>query len=157
MNPTLTSIKDSCMAATEPLCRLLGINCRKLTREEFLILEAELFFLICTELKEYFRKDYENYFLIAKFTKEMELEMLDSNFTKLVIRDILLSGHYTVEGFANYSGFHEDVILEVMSGCNTNPSAILLQKAIALHRTIRNGFYKSIVQRILSEHTGIDA
>lgn len=38
------------MPALEPLCHLIGINSQKLSKDEMLLLEAELFARICEEL-----------------------------------------------------------------------------------------------------------
>ncbi len=144
------------MSAMESLCHLIGVHPRNISKEECLILEAELFSQICAGLKENFRKQYQDYFRLMKFTSEMEFEMLEANFTKLVIRDILLTSEYTVEGLAQYIGVHEDVIHEVICGLNVSPSATLLQRTIDLHRTVRSDLYRSIVQKVIAEYSRED-
>jgi hypothetical protein len=139
------------MSAMESLCHLIGAAAIKFSQVERIILEAELFSQICAELKENYRKQYRDYFRLMKFTIKMETEMLEANFTRLVIKDILQTREYTVEGLAQYTGIHEDVIHEVMCGRNTNPSAVLLQRAIDLHRTVRRDLYQAIIQKIVTE------
>jgi hypothetical protein len=87
-----------------------------------------------------------------KFTTSMENDMLEANFTKMLIKDILLSKQYTIEGLAHYTGIHEDILHEVMTGLNVSPSAYLLQRTIDLHRTVRSELYESIIQKILLEY-----
>src|SRR5437879_3074838 len=129
------------MSAIEPLYSLMGINTSKLTKEEKHLLEAELFIRVCEELKDYLRMAYREYFRLMKFTVEQENAMLDANFLNFIIRDILTSKEYSIEGIAYYANTHEDVIHDVTSGQNTNPSAILLRRIIQLHRSIRRELY----------------
>ncbi len=139
------------MPAIEPLCRFIGIDPNKLSREESLLLEAELFYRICEELKEHFRQKHSEYFRTMKFTKEMENEMLEEIFLRFVINDILATKEYTIEGIAWYMNLHEDIIQETLLGKNTNPSAMLLRKTIELHRTVRAELYKNFAKRIIEK------
>src|SRR5438132_9599080 len=77
---TLTKLMDITMAATQLLCHLVGIDPSKLSREEILILEAELFARICEELNEIFRNQHRDYFHLMKLTIEKENAMLEANF-----------------------------------------------------------------------------
>lgn len=132
----------------EPLYRLIDIYSYKLSKEEFVFLEAEFFSHICKELKKIFKKQHAEYFSLIKFTIEMEDIMLEENFIRLVINDILSTEEYTLEGIAHYMNIHEDVIHEVISGRNTNPSAILLRRTIDLHRSVRTNFYHELMKKI---------
>lgn len=140
------------MAAMEPLCRLIGINPACLTKEENYLLEAELLRSICSELREIFRIRYKDFFRFIKFSKEKENDMLERNFVSLVIKDILASGEYTLEGFAKYADTHEDVVHEIVSGVNTNPSATLLRRVIDLHREVRSDLYEEIINKITTQY-----
>ncbi len=140
------------MAAMEPLCCLIGINPSCLSKEENYLLEAELLRSICSELIEIFRTRYKDFFRFIKYSKEMENEMLEKNFVSLVIKDILASGEYTLEGFAQYADLHEDVVLEIISGINTNPSAMLLRRVIDLHRVVRSELYDEIIKKIIAKY-----
>ncbi len=141
------------MSAPEPLCRLIGIDPDSLSREEFLILEAELFYSVCEELKEIVRKQHKEYFRVSKFTIEMENKVLEQNYLRFVFNDILSTQEYTLEGLAYYVDSHADVVHEVILGRNLNPSAILLYKAIELHRSLRGDFYKTIIQKIIDKYS----
>ena len=140
------------MSAVEPLCRLLGVNIFTLTKEESTLLEAELFIRICDELKEKFREQLRNYFRLMKFTIKKENEMLEANFVRFIIKDIISTDEYDLLGVACYTDTHEDVIREVISGRNTNPSAKLLRKSISLHRSVRRDLYCAIMKKIFAEH-----
>ncbi|EKD71812.1 MAG: hypothetical protein ACD_46C00091G0004 [uncultured bacterium] len=143
------------MAAMELLCHLVGINLSKFSREETLLLEAELFVRICEELKEVFRKQHRDYFRLMKFTIEKENIMLEANFVRLIIKDILATEEYNLKGIAYYTDTHEDVVQEVIDGRNTNPSATLLRRSIDLHRLVRRDLYHSIVKKIATEYLAV--
>ena len=134
----------------EPFYRLIGVDTSNLTKKEIQLLEAELFAHVCEELKEGFRKQYRDYFRLMKFTKEKENKMLEANFLRLIIRDILSTEEYDLTGVAYYTESHEDVIQEVIDGRNTNPSAKLFRRSIDLHRAVRRNLYHSIVKKIIT-------
>lgn len=141
------------MPAIEPLCKLIGkLNPGCFTKEENILLEAELLIRICEELKEYFRIKHKEYFRLLKFTMEMENEMLEKNFICLLIKDILSTEEYTLEGIASYVDTHEDILVEVVTGKNTDPSASLFRRSIELHRAVRGELYQMIVKKIASEY-----
>jgi hypothetical protein len=140
------------MAAVQPWCKLLGINPEKLRKHEYLILEAELFTLVCKEVKEYLRSQYKNYFFMMRFTKEMEDNMLETTFLSSIIKDILSTEEYNLTGIACYTNTHADILEEILIGRNTDPSALILQRTIELHRSVRRELYRNIVKKIYSEH-----
>jgi len=140
------------MSAMQSWCYIVGIHPKNLTKEEILLLEAELFIRICAELKEQQRIQYKDYFRLMKFTVEMENAMLEANFLRLIIHDIIATEEYDLRGIAYYTNTHEDVVQEIASGCNTRPSAILLQRTIELHRSVRRDLYYAIMKKISSEY-----
>ena len=143
------------MSAIEPLCRLIGINPSKLTKEENLLLELELFACIHEELMEIFKEQHRDFFRLMKFTEEKENAMLETKFVHLIIQDILSTGEYTLEGIAHYADAHEEVIQEIYTGLNLNPSATLLRKIIELHRTVRRDLYHQITKKIALQHLAV--
>lgn len=140
------------MSAIEPLYHSIRTTSHKLTKEEHLLLEAELFINLCAELKEIFREEYQEYFHLMKFTTEMENTMLDENLVRLVINDILSSNEYTMEGIAQYTNTHIDVIQEMVSGLNPNPSVTLFRKTMELHRSIRSDLYHLLMKKITEKN-----
>lgn len=140
------------MSAMEPLSILIGINTNKLTNEEHILLESELFLIILEELKEIYRTQHKDYFHLMKFNIEKENSMLETNLVHLIIQDILFTGEYNLEGIAHYTNTHEDVIQEVYSGLNQNPSATLLRKILELHRMVRRDLYHEISKKVAATY-----
>ena len=136
----------------EPLYRLMGISSTNLSKEEAIILEAKLFIQICDELKELFREQYKNYFDILKFTKNQEDAMLENDFIRLIIKDILSSEEYSLEGIAYYANTHTDILHEVYSGRNANPSANLLRRVIEIHHSVRHDLYNFIMKKVALQY-----
>lgn len=112
------------MPSIEPLCHLAGIKLSTFTKEENLFIEAELFTQICEELKEIFREKYREYFRLMKFSLNKENAMLEIYFWRLIINDILSTQEYTLSGIARYTDTLEDVVEEIFTERNTNPSAL---------------------------------
>jgi hypothetical protein len=54
------------MAALERLCHFMGIDSKKLTREENLILEAELYKRVHEEVWESYKFQHKDYFYLFK-------------------------------------------------------------------------------------------
>lgn len=141
------------MAAISPLFQVIQVAIPKLSKEELLILEAELFIHICEELREAFREQHKDYFYLMKIPKEMENTMLETNFASSIIKDILSTQEYTLQGIANYTDFHEDVIIDVILGKNICPSSIFLKRIIELHRSVRPELYQTIMKKIVSQYS----
>lgn len=136
------------MSAAEPLSHLIGINSCELSKEENILLEAELFTLICGELREIFREQYKDYFRLMKFTVKKENIMLETKFVRLIIQDILSTKEYNLKGIACYANTHEDVVQELVSGLNISPSVALFRRIIELHRSVRRDLYQMLVKKI---------
>lgn len=139
------------MPSIEPLVRLFGIHSTKLSREENILLEADLFSHLYGELIEIFRQQHKHYFRLMKFTQQMENNMLEENFTRYIINDILLTKEYSPQGIALYTNTHEDVVNDIYSGQNTKPLATFLRKIIELHKSVRRELYHAIGKKIISE------
>lgn len=142
------------MSALELLCHIIGVNSQKLSREENLILEAELFYQICDELKKILWERFKEYFRLLKFDCEMEDTVIEANFMRCIINDILASEAYTLSGIACYTQTPEDIIYEVAAGCNTSPSFYLSRKIIEIHRNVRPELYKEIMKKITCDLDG---
>lgn len=140
------------MPATQPLYHLIGISLCRLSKEENLLLEATLFVDLYKKLLEIFRQQNQTYFHLMKFTLEMENAMLEENFVRFIIKDILLTEEYSLEGIARYTDTHTDVVQELASGLNTKPLAIFLRKIIELHKSVRRDLYQSISKKITAKY-----
>lgn len=139
------------MSTVQPLCLLLSIDSRQFAKEELLFFEAELFVRICGELKERIREQNKDYFRAMKFNIEKENIMLEIKFIRCIINDILSTEEYSLSGVALYTDTPEDVIYELASGCNTNPTFLLSRKIIELHRSVRPNLYREIANKIKQE------
>jgi hypothetical protein len=140
------------MPAAKLLCQLVGIDPAALSREESLMLEHILFYQICFKLNEFYKSQYKDYFQIIKLSKEMENITMDTNFARCIINDIISTEEYSLSGVACYTQSPEDVILEIVTGRNTDPSATLLRRIIDLHQSVRPDLYQEIMTKIFSEH-----
>jgi CTP:phosphocholine cytidylyltransferase-like protein len=136
------------MPATELLCNLIGISSSSLSREETLLIEADLYARVYKELTSLFRSLHSSYFQLMKFTQEMEETMLEETLARCVINDILSSEEYTLSGIAYYTQTPEDIVYDLAIGQNTCPSAKLLRRIIELHRSVRPTLYDEIFKKI---------
>lgn len=136
------------MPALDWLCHIVGINSHQFSKEENLLLEIELFYRLCNQLKEFFSTQFKEYFQLIKMNAEMESVIMEANFMRCIINDILLSEAYTLSGIALYTQTPEDLIYEVAAGCNTRPSFYLSRRIIELHRSARPELYKAIMLKI---------
>jgi hypothetical protein len=117
-----------------------------------MIAEAEILSQVYTHLRNYFQDQFKNYFYIMKFTAEMENNMLDTNFIPNLINDILNSKQYTLEGIACYTYSFEEVIADIVSGKNYEPTFLLGRKIIDLHRSVRPELYQQIIRKITTNN-----
>ena len=143
------------MSAMEPLSYLIGFSTKNLSKEENFILEAVLFTYTCDELREIYRNKYKEYFQLMKYTIEQENTMLENNFVRLIIRDILFSEEYTLDGIALYTDTPQDIIQEIFSGYNISPSAKLLRRIIELHRSVRRDLYHAVIKKMIVKYSAI--
>lgn len=139
----------------EPLYGLMIKTPDKYSKSERIFLEAGFLSGICKQLKEMFRKQFQEYFRLMRFTKEMEKAMLDADFICLVIKDILSTNDYTLQGIACYINVHEDILYEILTGQNKNPSATILQRVIDLHRSVRPSLYREIIKTVVLEYLAV--
>jgi hypothetical protein len=136
------------MPALDWLCHIAGIDSHQFSKEENLLLEIELFFRLCNQLKELFSTQFKEYFQLIRMNTEMENIIMEANFMRCIVNDILLSEAYTLSGIALYTQMPEDIIYEVAAGCNTSPSFYLSRKIIELHRSVRPELYKEMMKKI---------
>jgi hypothetical protein len=122
-----------------------------LNKYEKKILEVILFCRIYKTIIEIFKNLYKDYFVLIKNQFNREDETMDIRFLQLIIKDILISGEYTLEGIANVLHIPLDVIVEIASGINENPSLNIALKILNLHQAVRKDFYVNIIDMILEE------
>ena len=136
------------MSAIQELYYPYMTSPHKLSKYEKNLLEASLFTYICEELTKIYQYINKDFCRLIKMTTEMENEMLESNFIRCIINDILSTGEYDAKGIACYSNIAEDVIDEIAMGINTSPSLSLSRKIIELHRFVRPNIYHDILGKI---------
>lgn len=146
----ILSEKEKAMSAIQALYHLLNINLRGLSKNEKLFLEADLFTRLCGELKEIIRKQNKDYFRLMKFNKEKENAMIEANFIRCIINDILSTDEYNLSGISYYTDIPADIIYEVATGCNLDPTLSLSRRIIDLHRSVRPELYREIMNKIVS-------
>ena len=73
--------------------------------------------------------------------------MLEANLIRYVIIDILSSQEYSLAGLAYHINCPEDVIYEIAMGINTNPSLILSERLLELHRLVRPDMYLNLIKK----------
>lgn len=139
------------MPALEPLCHLIGINFYKLSKEERFILEADFFLCVHEELRENVKQEQRDYFRLLKINPKKENSMIEANLIRCIINDILSTEEYSLPGIAYYTDFPEDIIFEIATGRNSNPSLSLAVKIIALHRSVRPKLYQEILKKIVKK------
>jgi hypothetical protein len=141
------------MPANELLCQIVGIKPSQLSKEENIVIEAELFTRICEKLKEFFNNQHIDYLRLVKFDRDLEIAMLEDNFARCIINDILSTEEYTLSGIACYTATPEEIIFEIASGQNRSPSINFFRRIVELHRAVRSELYKSIMEKIIYEYS----
>lgn len=140
------------MPNIEILSQFLQNNFPKISKAESVFLEANIFVGIYENFSEMFRNQYKNYFKLIKDVQEND--MIESNFLRLLVNDILSTNEYTLEGIANFVRMPVDAILEIVSGINTNPSLMLATRIIKLHGDVRRDFYNGLMKKIIEDTAG---
>lgn len=138
------------MATMEYLCCMAGIDPRKLSVEENLLLEVVLICGLCDELVQVYQiKMPDN---IKKNYQEKENMMMHNNVINLIVQDLIKSNDYTITGVAAYSNVPEEVIYDIAIGNNNNPSLEVSRKIIELHKSARAELYQKVMQKITSSY-----
>jgi hypothetical protein len=131
---------------------LLKANFHSLPKKEKKLLEIVLFCRVYKTIAEIFKNIYRDHFELIINQFEKEDEMMDVNFLQLIVKDILVSGDYTLEGIANVLRIPLDVIVEIASGINENPSLNLALKILYLHQSVRKNFYTQLIDKIFEDN-----
>jgi hypothetical protein len=139
------------MSTTQSLYDSLNINLQLFSKKELIILEADLFIRLYEELKKVIREQNKEYFNLMKLTIKKENTMIESNFLRCIIHDILSTEEYNLSGIACYTDTPEDVIYEIAAGHNIRPTLTLARKVIELHRHVRAGLYQEIFNKIIKK------
>lgn len=132
---------------------LLRLDSSKFSNIEKHLLEIKLFVGIYRELHEIFKRQYMDYQRLIKTTPNQEESMLSINFEQEMIKDILSTKEYSLSGIATHTFTPEEVVYDIASGINTDPTCKLSRKLFELHMTVRRNLYDAIVQKIISQYS----
>lgn len=141
------------MSKMDLLTYFLRLERCNLSLVEKKLLEIKLFFLIYRELFEIFKYQYRDYKRLIPFSQYQERDMFYINFTQEMIKDILSTEEYSLTGIATHTNIPEEVLSDIASGMNTNPTLELSRKLFELHMIVRRDLYKKIIDKILSEYS----
>ena len=137
------------------LSQMADIELASFSKVERIFIEAELFAGLCEGLKDFFKAQFKDYFSVMNFNMNMENEIMEVNFVRCIINDILATEEYALQGIAYYTSMPEEVIYEVAIGKNVDPSSSLLRKIMELDRTLRPELYRTIMKKIIVEHPSL--
>lgn len=112
-----------------------------------------MFVRVLEEISEIFTNDYRAFQKLLKNEMNIEEKVMEVNFLRNLINDILSTDEYTLEGVANFIRMPIDIVLEIVSGINTNPSWMLVSRIIKLHSNVRRDVYRTIIKKIVSEES----
>ena len=87
----------------------------------------------------YYKRGFYN--VVLKQVPDSEGNLLWSNIDKYPL-------FYEASEFYDVDNVPEEIIYEVASGCNANPSLMLSRKIIDLHRQVRGDWYDDVIKRI---------
>lgn len=138
------------MATMEYLCCMAGIDPKKLSKEENLLLEAVLICDICDELAQVYQIKFPDN--LKKNFQEKDGMITHGNVINLIVQDLIKSNDYTITGVAAYSNVPEEVIYDIAIGNNSNPSLEVSRKIIELHKTARAELYQRVMQKVTSTY-----
>lgn len=137
------------MSKMDLFCNILKNFKSDISPIEKILLEAKIIINIYRELSTIFKSRYENY---QKLIKSQEEYMLNVNFMKEIINDIISSEEYSLTGIANYTSSPEEVLSDIAAGINTNPTFVLSMKIFELHATVRPDLYNRVMRKVVSEY-----
>jgi hypothetical protein len=143
------------MSANEFLCQIVGVNPQKFSKEENILLEAELFTRVCEKMEKFFKDKYKNFLRLIKLDPNKDSGMREDNLVYCIVNDIISIKAYTLKGIAYYIKIPEDVIYQASLATNKPPSATLLRRLIELHRSVRPDRYFEIIEEITMDHLAI--
>ena len=127
---------------------------KNLPEVEKLLLEIKLLTQLHQELSNFF---FLRNFSYQQLLKNEEKNMSCVKFMKEIINDILSSGEYSLAGISNYTQIPEEILIDIASGINANPSFALSIKILELHASVRTELYSHVMRKIASEYLNFAA
>lgn len=121
------------------LINVLGLKIKNLTQKELTLIEIYIYNYIFKDLYSCFNYELKN-------SDIKEHGMFDGLVIKKLANDLILNQDYSISGLAQYAGFPEEVIYELVAGINCNPTITLANKIIELHVSARREIYISFLR-----------
>jgi hypothetical protein len=115
-----------------------------LSQAEKILLEIKLVTHFSNELFEVFKSRYLDY---QKLIRPMEGKMC-IQIMQEIVKDILSTDEYSLSGIANYTLIPEDVLTDIVSGINANPTFDISRKLFELHATVRRELYNQVMRKV---------
>lgn len=142
------------MVIEDAFCDWNELVIKQLTQNEKNLLEAVLFIQILDGLKEEFDQIYNSHFSSKNFIscQKKGNNMQYDTLLTLIIRDLVESDEYSIEGIARYTNIPVDTIYNAAAGLNHEPSGTLLRRIITLHKSTRPSLYKKIIQKFVTQY-----
>ena len=150
------------MSKTDLVSNLLRERARKLSKVEKLVLEIILITRIHQESSRFFGYSYQQYERLVKSNhfevcveralKDKEEKVSNMNLMQEIIKDVLATKAYTISGMATHTHIPMDILSDVASGMNANPSLELSKRIFELHMEVRREFYNEIMRKIVSDY-----
>ena len=140
------------MPKTDLVGNLLRERANKLSKIEKLVLEVILITKTHQELSQFFDYPHQQYQRLMKSNHNKEEKMSNINLTQEMIKDVLATQTYTLSGIATHTHIPTEVLSDVASGMNNNPSLELSKRIFEIHMEVRREFYTEIMRKIVSEY-----
>ena len=136
------------MAALEPLYHLLEEPHKKMSKIEILLTEVILFLQLEPALNKTMKNPYAIHEGYSHDNQQKESMMIENNFVRNLIEDILSTEEYSLAGIAFHLNLPEEVLSDILIGYNQSPSLSLARKIMELHKFVRRDLYHHLVKKI---------
>ncbi len=140
------------MSRADLVSSMLGKNLDRLSSIEKILLEVKLVTHLYHELSDIFKSRYQDYQKLIKSNQGQEESMFGAKFMQEMLNDILSTQEYSLSGVANHTHIPEDVLSDIATGLNPNPTFDLSRKLFELHTTVRRDLYNQIMRKIAAEY-----
>ncbi|OGT41436.1 MAG: hypothetical protein A3F42_04245 [Gammaproteobacteria bacterium RIFCSPHIGHO2_12_FULL_37_34] len=140
------------MPKTDLVYCLLQHHSCKLSRIEKFLLEVKLLMHVCCELSEIFKSKYKEYHRLIKSNLNQDENMSNIKFMQEMIKDILSTREYNLTGIAIHTRIPEEVLFDVATGMNIEPTFETSRKIFELHISVRRNLYDEIMRKVASAY-----
>ena len=140
------------MPALEPFYLLLENKRKNISKNEILLAEVLLFLQLEYALNKIINACHLHEGSISDYD-DKEDAMIENNFVRNLLEDILSTEEYTLSGIAFHLKIPEDVLSDILIGYNQTPSLVLARKIMELHKCVRRELYQYLVKKWVTENT----